>query len=186
MSTQITFLRGVGHGPDDMLEMGELREALASAGLADVHTFEDGGNVVLDSDLAPDQLASTIQDVISQRFGRDVRVIVRTAQELSDVVALDPIPGAAADPEQYHVTFLDVPLEDEEVARLSALRVGAEQVVAGRSELYAWHPDGFAGSRLVEGIMGLQVLATARTWATVVGLLTLVDEVARHQEKRSG
>jgi uncharacterized protein (DUF1697 family) len=50
-------------------------------------------------------------------------------------------------------------------------------VAAGR-ELYGWHPEGVARSKLWGRIAskGLGVTATARNWATVTTLLTMADE----------
>ncbi len=51
-------------------------------------------------------------------------------------------------------------------------------MVAGR-ELYAWHPDGVARSKLWNELAGkeLGVTATARNWTTVTNLLAMADAV---------
>jgi uncharacterized protein (DUF1697 family) len=47
--------------------------------------------------------------------------------------------------------------------------------VDGR-EIYAWHPDGVARSKLWNGLAGkLGVTATARNWNTVLALLEMAD-----------
>ena len=177
MSVQVAFLRGVGHSPDDMLEMPVLCQSLTAAGLAGSRTYRESGNVVVVSDQAPDQLARLISAVIEQRFGRDIFVIVRSHQELTEVVARNPFEGTAADPELYHVAFLDSALEADEAGKLEDLAVGGEKVAVIGRELYAWHPEGFSGSRLIDGIRAVRVPATARDWATVTGLLGLAHEV---------
>lgn len=50
-------------------------------------------------------------------------------------------------------------------------------VVIGR-EIYAWHPDSIARSKLWAALAGrgLGVKATARNWSTVTKLLALADE----------
>ena len=49
--------------------------------------------------------------------------------------------------------------------------------VIGR-EIYAWHPDGVARSRLATLLAGrgLKVTATARNWTTVTALLSLTAD----------
>jgi uncharacterized protein (DUF1697 family) len=184
VSVQVAFLRGVGHGPDDMLEMPVLGQALAAAGFAGSRTYRESGNVVVVSDQAPGQLARLISAVIEQRFGRDVFVIVRGHQELAEVVARDPFEGTATDPERYHVAFLDSPLDADEAGKLEKLAAGGEKVTVIGRELYAWHPAGFAGSRLIDGIRAVRVPATARDWTTVTGLLKLAHEVDAAERNR--
>jgi uncharacterized protein (DUF1697 family) len=55
--------------------------------------------------------------------------------------------------------------------------VAPERFVAGGRELYAWHPEGVARSRLWTLLGGprLGVTATARNWTTVTSLLELAD-----------
>jgi uncharacterized protein (DUF1697 family) len=53
-----------------------------------------------------------------------------------------------------------------------------ERVVAFGRELYAWHPEGVARSKLWGRLAGsgLGVKATARNWTTVSTLLEMADE----------
>jgi uncharacterized protein (DUF1697 family) len=52
-----------------------------------------------------------------------------------------------------------------------------ERVLADGRELYAWHPDGVARSKLWAKLAGtgLGVKATARNWTTVTALLEMAD-----------
>lgn len=184
MNVQIAFLRGVGHGPGDMLDMPALREALAEAGFAAVHTYLDSGNVVLLDDGEPGVLAARVGEILQKRFDRDIHVIVRSLDELSEAVARDPFPEAAADAEHYNVAFLETTLDQAEVEQLAVLATGRERVAVIGRELYGWYPDGFAGSRLIGGIMGLPVPATARDWTTVSGVLDLGREVRAENRSR--
>lgn len=178
MTLQVAFLQGVGHSPADSLDMPALCAALAAAGLTDPHTYRASGNVLIVADQAPDELARRVAAVIGDRFGRDVHVIVRSHQELADVVTSDPFPGIATEPERYHVAFLDGDPAVGEAEKLVSLATGGERVAVIGRALYAWHPAGFAGSQLIDGIRALTVPATARDWPTVTGLLALADEVA--------
>jgi uncharacterized protein (DUF1697 family) len=64
------------------------------------------------------------------------------------------------------------------VRRIGALAIAPEQLVAIGRELYAWHPNGVARSKLWAGLagQGLGVTATARNWTTVTHLLELADD----------
>jgi uncharacterized protein (DUF1697 family) len=157
--------------------MPELREALAEAGFDDVRTYLQSGNVVLSSKAAPKTVARKVERLIADRFGLDVDVVVRTRAELAKVVRRNPLGKVAKNPKRYQVSFLAAKPDREVVRKLEALAVPGERLVAAGRELYAWHPDGVARSKLWAALAGrgLGVTATARNWTTVTKLLELAD-----------
>jgi uncharacterized protein (DUF1697 family) len=178
MPTQVALLRGINLGPHNRIAMPELRELLAEAGMGTVRTYVQSGNVVLSSDLSPEQLARECEQQIAQRFGIEISVIVRTRDELAEVVRRNPLGAVARNPKRYQVTFLSAELDPEVVARLAGFAVEPERFVAVGRELYAWHPEGVARSKLWSRLAGkgLGVSATARNWTTVTKLLAMADE----------
>ena len=102
-------------------------------------------------------------------------VVVRTHDQLAQVVALDPLGDVADEPKRYQVTFLSAPVADEVLERLTAAAGAQERVVAHGHELYTWHPEGVARSKLWAAIAGkgLGVTGTARNWRTVTTLLEM-------------
>ncbi len=88
---QVVLLRGVNVGGRNRLPMLALREALAEAGMQDARTHLQSGNVVLDSEASPAQLAAACERVIAERFSLEVAVVVRTRAELAKVVRHDPL-----------------------------------------------------------------------------------------------
>jgi uncharacterized protein (DUF1697 family) len=175
---QIVLLRGINLGPRNRVPMPELRERLAEAGFADARTYLQSGNIVLSSRAGPDKLAQRIRKLIADGFDLDIEVVVRTRDELAEVVRRNPLGEVAKNPKRYQVSFLDKQLAREQVEELSALAAGGERLVAIGRELYAWHPEGVARSKLWNRLAGsgLGVTATARNWTTVTTLLTLADE----------
>jgi uncharacterized protein (DUF1697 family) len=159
--------------------MPELRALLADEGFSDVRTYVASGNVVLSSQLAPGALAAQCETLIAKRFGFDVDVIVRTRDELAEVVALNPLGEVADDPKRYQVTFLASEPDPKVVERLEGLAAEPERVLAAGRELYTWHPDGIGRSKLwtkMASRSGLGVCGTARNWNTVTTLLEMADE----------
>jgi uncharacterized protein (DUF1697 family) len=158
--------------------MPELRELLAGAGFEDVRTYLQSGNVVLSSDASPEDVAHECERQIAGRFGLDIRVLVRTRDELAAVVRRNPLADVAVNPKRYQVTFLAAEPDPEIVRKLEAAAVPAERFVFSGRELFAWHPEGVARSRLWALLAGpgLGVAATARNWTTVTNLLALADE----------
>ncbi len=157
--------------------MPDLRAALGEAGFADVRTYVQSGNVVLTSKASPAKVGAEAERVIAERFGFDVDVIVRTAEELAQVVQRNPLAEVAVDPKRYQVSFLEAEPDPDVLERISAVKAEPERLVAIGRELYAWHPDGIGRSKLWNKLAGtgLGVRATARNWTTVTTLLEMAS-----------
>jgi uncharacterized protein (DUF1697 family) len=176
MGQRIALLRGINVGPHKRVAMPALRELLAEAGYGPVRTHLQSGNLVLSTGAAPTELEGELEKLLANRLGFDVGVIVRTPEELAQVVARNPLAAVAVEPRRYQVTFLAGELDRQRLQELSALASGAEQLAARGRELYAWHPDGVARSKLWAKLSstGLGVKATSRNWATVTALLEML------------
>jgi uncharacterized protein (DUF1697 family) len=175
---QIVLLRGINLASRNRVAMPALREALTGAGFDDVRTYLQSGNAVLSSDAAPTDVASVCKQLVASAFGLEIAVIVRTRDELAEVVARNPLAAVASDPKRYQVSFLSSPLDPSVVEELVALALDGEELRAVGREIYAWHPNGVARSKLSARLASsrLPVLATARNWTTTTNLLALADE----------
>jgi uncharacterized protein (DUF1697 family) len=174
----IVLLRGINVGSRNRIAMPALRDALTEAGMQEVRTYVQSGNVLLETDAPSEALTMTVQQLISERFELSIPVVVRTRDELAAVVAANPLGDVASDPKRYQVSFLSEALAPAVLAKLQGQADEPEQLVMCGRELYAWHPDGVARSKLWAGLAGtgLGVTATARNWTTVMTLLELADE----------
>jgi uncharacterized protein (DUF1697 family) len=178
MQRRVVLLRGINLGPNRRVPMAELRELFESAGFEDVRTYVQSGNLVVSSEAAPAKLEQRSEQLLAERFGFEVPAVVRTRDELARVVERNPLGDVADDPKRYQVSFLSAELDDAVVERLAAAAAPTERFVADGRELYAWHPDGVARSKLWAQLADakLGVKATARNWKTVETLLAMADE----------
>ena len=178
MGRQVALLRGINLGPHNRIAMPELREALGEAGYREVQTYVQSGNVVLESDETPTALETALERLIAERFALEIPVIARTRDELADVVKRNPLKRVATDPKRYQVSFLAEPLDEDRISQLNQVATDPERLVASGRELYAWHPDGAARSKLWAKLAGtgLGVKATARNWKTVEALLEMARQ----------
>ena len=96
----------------------------------------------------------------------------------SNVVKRNPLGDVAVNPKRYQVSFLAAELDPKRAGELAELAAPAERFIVLGRELYAWHPEGVARSRLWAKLAGtgLGVKATARNWTTVTTLLAMADE----------
>jgi uncharacterized protein (DUF1697 family) len=177
MPRHIVLLRGINIGSRNRIAMPRLRAALEAGGFDDVRTYLQSGNVVLSSRADP---ADLVRRTIAKEFGLDIAVVTRRRTDLAKVVAHNPLAKVAKDPKRYQVSFCDAK-PSRDVARLleDAAAPGERVLVQGR-EIYAWHPDSIARSKLWALLAGpkLGVTATARNWTTVQQLLELADAPA--------
>ena len=155
--------------------MPALRAALTQAGFDDVRTYVQSGNIVLRSGDRADAVTRKVQRVIADEFGLDIAVVTRTRAQLAKVVERNPLARVAKDPKRYQVSFLDAKPPRDVVRRLEEAADEDERVVVAGREVYAWHPDTIARSKLWALLAGqsLGVTATARNWTTVTKLLEL-------------
>ena len=160
--------------------MAELRDVLEDVGFDDVRTYLQSGNVVLSSPKKADEVARICERAIADRLGLDIDVVVRTSADLARVVQRNPLGGVAANPKRYQVTFLATKPTRELIRELEAAAADHEQVVASGREIYAWHPEGVARSKLWALLASrrLGVTATSRNWTTVTKLLELAEGAA--------
>ena len=175
MATLIALLRGVNVGGHGKVPMPRLREVLTENGHGNVRTLVQSGNIVVETRKSPASLAKALRKEIAAEFDVDTPVIVRTRDEIAAVVDKNPLADVADVPKLYQVTFFDKPVPKKLVEKLDGLRAGDEQIVADGRELYVWHPDGAARSKLWNGIAASK-LGTSRNWNTVTKLLAMADE----------
>ena len=152
--------------------MARLRELLAGAGHRHVVTHGQSGNVALEAPEVLAELAAQVGGLIAREFQFEVPVTVRSHTELTAVIAHDPIPGGAEDPKRYQVTFLAQPPSSAALHRLRGLTGEQERLAVHRRELYSYHPDGIARSRLAARLTHAELgaSATVRNWTTVTAL----------------
>ena len=172
----VALLRGINLGPNRRVPMPALRELLSGAGFEGVRTYVQSGNIVLSGKGSPAALGRRIEKLIAEQFGFDVPVVVRTRDELAEVVAGDPLGDAVDNPKLYQVTFFASEPPSEAIERLQGLAARGEQLVARGRELYCWHPEGIARSKLAAATADRRLGGTARNWTTVTTLLAMADE----------
>ena len=177
MAVHIVLLRGINIGPRNRIAMPALREALEEAGFDNVRTYVQSGNVVLESTAKPDEVQRKVEALIEKEFGLEIAVVVRTKAQLAAVVKKNPLGKVAKNPKTYQVTFLAKKLPAKAVSALEEAATQDEQLVVAGREVYAWHPEGVARSKLWAKLagQGLGVTGTSRNWTTVEALLELTD-----------
>jgi uncharacterized protein (DUF1697 family) len=188
MRTHIALLRGINVGGRNKVAMADLRAVLTSLGHTDVTTYIQSGNVVFTAGGKGDNaaLAAALERSIAEALGVSPRVVVRSREELAQVVRDNPYPDEQ-NPKAVHAVFL----ADDPGPGLADAVAAAQQAAADLSSrdtaqlvgrtLFLHTPDGFGRSKLAELLAahsrrtGTDATGTARNWATVTKLLALCE-----------
>jgi uncharacterized protein (DUF1697 family) len=175
---QIALLRGINLAKQRRISMADLRDVVSGLGYDDIRTHLQSGNVVLTAKESPNTVARKLEQELDRVLGMDVKVVVRTRDELAAVIDADPFAGVVDKPSWYQVTFLASKPAAKVVRELESEDFAPEEVAVRGREIYAWHPSGMNKSRLAKVLSGkdLGVAATARNWNTVTKLLAIADE----------
>jgi uncharacterized protein (DUF1697 family) len=174
-TTFVALVRGINVGGKKVVAMADLRSALAELGLQDVTSYIQSGNVVFraaSGDAAG--LEGALERRIADAFGLDVRVVLRTRDELVAVVEGNPFVDSA-DLAQLHVAFLDREPEPGAVAELDPGRSPPDEFELRGREIYLRLPNGMGRTKLSGDYFErrLGVAVTARNWRTVLKLVEL-------------
>jgi uncharacterized protein (DUF1697 family) len=170
------LLRGINVGGRKKVPMAALRELLDGLGYADVITHLQSGNAVFSSPAkAPGTLARAIADGIADEFGMDVQVVIRTHDEIDDVIRRSPLPDGPENPSRFFVAFLSAAPPADATAAMQAMSFDPDQIWISGAEAFMWCPAGAADTKLTNNFLEkrLKVTATSRNWNTVLKLAEL-------------
>ncbi len=126
------------------------------------------------------KIVQRIEAALAKELGFELRVVVRTRDELEAAIRNNPLRSAEKNPSRFLLTFLSGTPDRERIDELDpASFLPDEFRVVGR-EIYSCHPDGIGTSKLWARISSpkLGVTPTARNWNTVKKLLELCDRPA--------
>ncbi len=144
MAAYIALLRAVNVGGTGKLPMSDLKAICENVGFGKVRTYIASGNVVFDSQETEERVKATMEAALAAYAGKPVGVLVRTASEMTEVLASNPFPHAL--PNRTVVIFLDEPPIVDSLERITG-KVD-EDVLLGKREIYVHYGEGMANSKL--------------------------------------
>jgi uncharacterized protein (DUF1697 family) len=170
-STYVALLRGINVGGHKAVKMDKLRKTFEALGLKDVKTYVQSGNVVFSAQKqASENLSKKIEENVLREFAISVSVIVKTSEEVSEVIRNNPfLQERGIDLSKLHVTFLSQAPEKTALKTLDAIAKVPDQFRCSGKEIYLYCPNGYGKTRLSNNTLEkvLSVRATTRNWKTV-------------------
>src|SRR5262249_46745728 len=121
----------------NLIKMTELKTCFEEAGMRDVATYIQSGNVVFTAASRPEEIARRLEAAVAAPFACRAAGMVRTGEEMAAIVARAPA-GFGKQPEKfrYDVIFLGAPLTPKEAIAKVATRAGVDQARSGAGVLY--------------------------------------------------
>ena len=177
MTKYVALLRKVNVGGNNLMKMDALRGVFEAAGLKNVRTFQQAGNVVFQSRGIVS--SNRLEKLLAQAFNTDPRVLVFTLADLARIARRDPFTAVEPGDVMLCVVFLfdepttvpKLPLTSAtDNLELIAIRDRAAFVVARRKKT-GWFgfPNNFVEKQLV-------VTATTRQWSTLKKLVDFAEK----------
>lgn len=155
--------------------MADLRLLVEGLGYTGVRSLLNSGNLVFRAPGATAQEAgSAIEEALVLKLGVAARVFVLDREELSAVMAGNPLLGVATDHSRLFVFLLGDPAQRDKLAALDDRDWGCERLVLGERAAYVWCPEGMLDSAAATSLGKLLGDGTtSRNWNTLVKLQAL-------------
>ena len=178
MIKYVAFLRGINVGGRNLIRMADLAVMFDSAGLSGVRTYIQSGNVIFESAESDQELLrSNIEHEIEHCTGKKITVILRTMEEIMNILLLDPFQDHKwGNNTKLYVCFLDkrpemsvsLPLHNQKEALILTHIIDRDAFLVSlpKDDEHFGFPNPFIEKEL-------KVLSTARNWNTIIKIAEL-------------
>lgn len=153
--------------------MAPLRAALTKAGLNDVRTYIQSGNVIAASKLTQAALESLVHEVIRKSFGGDIAVIARTAGQFAGILKRNPFKDA--DGARLYFSLFATEPDKKLLKGLLSTDFSPDHVRFVKNTIYTLYATKHSDSKFNNNFFEreLKVTATTRNLNTLVNLVAL-------------
>jgi uncharacterized protein (DUF1697 family) len=111
----LALLRGINVGGKNKVEMSRLKTVFESIGATEVRTYINSGNVIFVHDRGPTRLSAAIERAIEAEFGFEVRIVLRTADDVKSLAKAIPAAWKEDSAMRCFVMFLWDDVDDPSV-----------------------------------------------------------------------
>ena len=144
----IALLRGVTPiGKNRIPKMSYLVDILEGSGFENVSTFIQSGNILLDTNLNEKDTADKIHNIILDRIGADLSVIIKTKSQFKTAIKEVPFDDRY-DYSRIHLVFTNEDIDREKLNKIFSYDFGEEKFAVGTECLYMYLPKSAKKKRL--------------------------------------
>jgi uncharacterized protein (DUF1697 family) len=173
----VALLRAINVGGRNLIRMAELRACLEVRKFERVSTYIQSGNILFDSDAVDAVvLTAAIERALSETFGREVPVFLRSHAQMKKVVASAPKTWKSAE-FRTNVAFLRPPLTAKHALTAIVATEGVDSLHAGDGVVYMSTLLARAGQSSLSKVVSKQIYGniTVRNFTTCQKILALMD-----------
>ena len=174
----VALFRGINVGKAKRIAMADLRALLTKLGYTDVQTLLNSGNAVFTGDAAPaTHHADRIRQAVLKKTGVDAMVIVKSAKDMTGIIAGNELVSEADDHSRLLVALCAEAKSLAAVKKLAGEPWGNEKLHIGKHAAYLWCADGILESKAIGPLLkGLKGAGTTRNWATLNKIHALMGD----------
>ena len=183
MRNRVAFLRGINVGGHKKIKMAQLRELFEAEHCAFVKTYLQSGNVVFYSKKDPRDLEKILEEAIDRVFSFDVEVIIRTPDEIQELIKSTPFletKKSEEEQKQLYYILLKQACERREWDALKKPETTDEvEYLQGLTPcIYLFCKNGYGKTKMNNTFFEkkLSVVATTRNLRTIRAVEALLDE----------
>ena len=176
MNTFVILLRGITPTGKNKVPMAPLRIALTEAGLKDVQTYIQSGNVIAASELTPAALETLVHKIIRRSFGGDIAVVARTARRFARILKQNPF--AEAEGARLYFTLFATAPDKKLLKDFLSTDFSPDQVRFVKNTMYTLYATKHSDSKFNNNFFErrLKAIATTRNHNTMVNLVALAAQ----------
>ena len=180
MTRYIALLRGVNVGGKAKLKMADLQAALSKAGLEQVRTYIQSGNVVFGSALNDTKkLGQQIEHIIRDAFELEVAVVVFSRTEWRTIIDAAPKWWGIEEGWRHNIMVLLKPYDITPVEKLiTKLDPSLELIEIGNGVIYQSNDLQKSGPGRITQLLAFPIYKrmTIRNYNTATKLLKLLED----------
>ena len=173
MRTYVVLLRGVMPYGRNKVPMATLRTILSEAGLRDVQTYIQTGNVIAKSELKRAEIETLVHDAIRERIGANISAIARTAEQFK--VIFEQNPFANVDNTRVYFSLFHKCPSREQREKFLLTDFSPDTVQLIDDTLYTLYNTKHSDSKFTNNFFEkqLKVISTSRNFNTMSKLVEL-------------
>jgi len=170
----VAFLRAINVGGHAIIKMANLKKMFESAGLENVQTYIQSGNVIFESDWEAETLTKQVESQLEKAAEYKIEIFVRTIREVQAIAQKSPFKPEGD--ETVFVSFLYEKPDKKSQQAILAFRSDADDFAFKGRELYNLRRD-----REKSIFSGNLVEKTLKIPTTVRNLTTILKIVAKYK-----
>jgi len=144
MNNYVALLRSVSVEDSRKLPVTDFKAMCETGSCVKIRTFVANGNVVVESEMSEELVKSALEASLEEYAGKPVGVLVRTGDEMAEILAENPFPYA--EPNRTVAIFLDEPPPSDTLDTVAGWN--GEEIQLGKREIYVHFGQGMADSNL--------------------------------------